>query len=100
MTFPQFYSEDFINETFGVISGTFLLSQFPNVPGKIAKLKTRSGNTGSFFIGPQATTGIFPLPWELDAGQETEWFDIKGNLNTLYQRGASGTTYLSYWVKG
>lgn len=92
---------EYINDSFGIITGTFLLSRFPDVPGEIAKLKARSGNSGSAFIGYQANTGSFLMPWELDAGDELDWFVLKdGNLNSLYQRGSSGSSYISYWVRG
>lgn len=93
--------DSFIGNAFGVITGTFTISRFPSVPGNLARLKARSSNSGSFFIGYEGNTGSFPMPWELDAGEDTNWFKLKdGNLNSLYQRGSSGSSYLAYWVMG
>ena len=79
-----------IFDVFGIVTGTAVSSLFPSVPCSLANLKARSNNIGSFFIG-----GIF----ELDAGQETGWFDIS-NLNLLTHTNASGTSdKLAYWIK-
>jgi hypothetical protein len=91
------------NERFGVITGTFALSRFPNVPGTRFRLKAASGNAGSIFIGNSKSTGSYPsnpkLPWQLGASADTDWFSAN-NLNQYYQAGSSGSSYLSYWAIG
>lgn len=90
----EFDERTLINDAFGIITGTYAQSQFPDVPCSIALLKARSSNTGSFFIGGNGKT-VF----ELDAGQDTGWFDIS-NLNLLYHAQSSGTSdKLAYWIK-
>ena len=86
----------FIYNVFGIITGT-AGSIFPDVPCQMAKLMAWSTNIGSFFIGHQ--TGSSFTTWEVDAGQEIDWFGIE-NLNKLYARNPSGTSdYLSYWIQ-
>lgn len=98
-TIREQFSDPFPRNTFGIITGTFLLSQLPNIPGKIFRLKARSGNNYSIFIGSQTSTGSLTLPFELSGGEDTGWFSAN-NLNELYQRGASGSQYLAYWAQG
>jgi len=94
----------FIYDSFGVVSGTATLSQFPDVPCSIFRLKARSSNSGSFFIGNKYNTGSAVLPWELDAGDDSGWCvstsEFGFNLNSYYQKGSSGTSdILMYWVQ-
>lgn len=98
MPFYSEFSPD--NEAFGVITGTFNLTRFPNVPGKQFRLKTFSGNTGSIFIGNLRSTGSYPrLPWQMAAGADTDWFSAD-NLNQYFMAGSSGSCYISYWKMG
>lgn len=96
----------FNEQIFGRVTGTFNTSRFPSLPGRFAKLKAYGSNGGSIFIGDGKSTGMFPMPMPLQANYETEWFplvredtdDDLGNLNTFYMNGASGSSYLMYWV--
>lgn len=105
MAFREQFSDPYPieGEKFGVITGTFALSQLPNVPGRLFRLKARSTNGSSVWIGTAMATGSYPtvplLPWELEAGYDTGWFSGE-NLNRFYQAGASGSLYISYWAQG
>ena len=99
MTIREEFSDPYPRNTFGVITGTYLLSRLPNIPGKLFRLQARGANAGSIFIGDGLATGGFPMPWQLTAGYDTGWFSAD-NLNNFYQRGSSGSSYISYWVQG
>lgn len=91
------------NEQMGIITGTFLLSRLPDVPGKLFGLKALSTNGSSVFIGNTRSTGGYPttptLPWEIEPGETIGWIS-SDNLNRYYMAGCSGSLYLSYWVQG
>lgn len=105
MTLRSFYSQGFSpeNSIMGKVTGTFLLSQFPDVPCKVVTLKAYSSNGSSIFIGNSRSTGSYPsvprLPWELAAGNVLENIPID-NLNRIYMAGCSGSLYISYWAMG
>lgn len=101
-TFNTIWSDSFINQSVGVITGTFGMSQLPAIPGKIARLQARSANAGSIYLGRFINTGTFPLPWELAAGGDTGWFPLRpgGTLADIWQNGSSGSSYMAYWVMG
>jgi hypothetical protein len=101
MTLRSYFSDPYpkTNEFFGIITGTFNLSQLPNIPGKLFRLQARSGNTGSIFLGNTRSTGSFPLlPWQFAANYDSDWFSAD-NLNRYYIAGSSGSCYLSFWVQ-
>lgn len=88
------------NEFMGVITGTFALTQLPNIPGKMFRLKAFSINTGSIWLGNARSTGSVPrLPWQYPASYDSDWFPAF-NLNQYFMAGASGSCYLGYWVIG
>lgn len=95
-TWRSFYSDDYSHETIGVVTGTSV-AQFPNVPGFVFKLQGRSTNIGSFMLG----FGSGTLPYEIDAGFETDWFPLSTkNLNQFYFSNGSGSSeVLTYWAK-
>ena len=96
MTDRSEYSDALIFDVFGVVTGTFGSDQFPNIPCSKARFKARSTNAGSFFIGH--ASGAVPLPYELDAGEDTDWF-ATSNLNRYFHNGSSGTTdMLAFWI--
>ena len=105
MTLRSQFSDPYpeINEFFGLITGTFNLSQLPNVPGKLFALKARSANTSSIYIGNAKSTGSYPsnprLRWEIEPGETLGWFS-SDNLNRYYMAGCSGSLFMSYWVMG
>lgn len=103
MTLRSMFSDPYPDNTFGVVTGTFLLSQFPDVPGKLFGLKAWGANTYPIFIGDARSTGSYPtnprLPWEMYPGDIIGWFNAD-NLNQLFMAGCSGSQYLSYWVQG
>jgi hypothetical protein len=94
------FSDGYPDDTFGLITGTFNVSQFPYTPGRIARLKAWSGNGGSIFIGDVRVTGSFPMPWEMAAGDDTGWFALDENLDKFYMNASSGSSYLAFWVQG
>ena len=107
MSIRSFFSDSFPEQTFGRITGTFNISQFPDVPGVLARFKAQAANTSPFWLGKLINTGTsFPLPYQISAGYDTEWIplvlddklDAQGNLNVFWQNGASGSCYLDYWV--
>lgn len=88
------------NERMGIVTGSFVVTQLPNIPGKMLRLKAASGNTGSIFLGNINSTGMYPrLPWQMYANYDTDWFP-GDNLNRYFIAGASGSCYLQYWVMG
>ena len=94
----EVYSSVFIFDIFGIVTGTYGVEQFPNLPCNMARFKTRSANAGSFFISNASGT-VFGMPYELDAGEDTGWFPTT-NLNRLWHGGSSGTAdLLAYWVQ-
>ena len=102
-SFRTVWSDSFIYQSVGVITGTFGMSHLPAIPGKIARLQARSANAGSIYLGRFENTGTFPLPWELQAGFDTGWFPLRpegGTLADIWQNGSSGSCYLTYWVMG
>jgi hypothetical protein len=96
MTDRSYNFDALIFDVFGVVTGTFGSDQFPNIPCSKARLKARSTNAGSFFIGH--ASGAVPLPYELDAGEDTDWF-ATSNLNRYFHNGSSGSTdAIAYWI--
>ena len=90
------FSDVFLFDAFGVVTGTFGASNFPNVLCGMARFKARGSNVGSFFIG--GISGSTILPFELSAGQDTGWFATT-NLNRYWFNGCSGSTYLAWWIQ-
>lgn len=89
------FSDAPITDEFGLISGSATAAQFPSRPCWKVKLKARSGNIGSFFIGDYSNR----VYWELDASQETEWVSAS-NLNRYWFSNPSGTVdQLSWWIQ-
>lgn len=96
----------FSEQIFGKVTGTFAMSRLPSIPGRVARIRTYAANTSPIWIGTWVNTGSFPLPYQLAAGTESEWFplvmddaiDSEGNLNSLWQNGSSGSCYFAYWV--
>jgi len=99
MTIREYFSNPFDKHIIGIITGTYLLSRFPDIPGRLFRLKTRSGNAGSIFVGTAYVTGQFPLPYEMESSYDTGWFSAN-NLNEIYQNASSGSSYIAYWVQG
>ena len=99
MTIREYFSNPFDKNFIIIITGTYLLSQFPDIPGRLFRLKTRSGNAGSIFVGTYNVTGQFPLPWEMESSYDTGWFSAN-NLNEFYQRASSGSSYMAAWIQG
>ena len=94
------FSDTFRYDTFGLLTGTYGTSQFPNVPGSLARLKAHSSNGDVWMIGNTENTGSFPLPFPINAGDDTGWFALtEHNLNKYWYSLGSGS-YLSYWVQG
>jgi len=85
-----------LNQVIIVVTGTFGSERFPDQPAHMAFIKARSGNAGSVFVGTES--GTVPLPLELDANQDTNWFEID-NLNRLWHNGSSGSDYVAVWVQ-
>ena len=45
MTIRSDFSDSFVQQTFGKVTGTFAMSQFPNAPGYLARFKAYSSNS-------------------------------------------------------
>lgn len=89
------FSDAPVTDAFGVVTGSATAIQLPDVPCWRVKLKARSTNIGSFFIGDYSTRCL----WEIDAGQETDWVTVN-NLNRYWYSNASGTTdKMVYWLQ-
>lgn len=95
-------TERFTSVKTGELAGSDEAVQLPDIACKLAKLKARSTNTGSVYLGgagvtipdgtTDTTTGI-----ELTAGDETGWLPID-NLSRLYRIGDSDSDGLTYMV--
>lgn len=82
-----------------IITGTFDVSQLPNLPCSMMRIKVRSGNAGSIFLGTVLNTGTVNfLPYEMEASYDTGWVSID-NLNKLYQGRSSGSSYFGVWLQ-
>lgn len=102
MTIRSMYDDAYPpeGEKMGLVTGSFLVTQLPNIPGRMFRLKAASGNTGSIFVGNARSTGMYPrLPWQYYANYDSDWFP-GDNLNRYFMAGASGSCYLQYWVMG
>lgn len=103
----QQFSDNFSYDYFGRITGTFLISRFPDIHGRLARLKADPANAGNITFGDARSTGMFPMPWMLAPGDDTGWFalsaadanDTEGNLSVFYQRASSGSSYFAYWIQ-
>lgn len=98
MTFRTSFSDPFITDVFGNITGVAGQTKFPNLPGSLFRLKAHSSNIGSFFIGHVSGSA---LPFEICAGEDLGWFTVSNsNLNSLYYNNPSGSSdYLQYWLQ-
>ena len=94
----EIFSSVFIYDLFGLVTGTYGVDQFPDIPCSLARFRARSSNSGSFFINHASGT-VVGMPYELDAGEDTGWFPTT-NLNQFWHGGSSGTAdLLAYWVQ-
>jgi len=99
-TVRHHFSDGFMYDTFGILTGTYGTRQFPNIPGSLARLKAHPNNGDVWMIGNAKNTGAFPLPYPLNAGDDTGWFPVtEHNLNSYWYSQGSGS-YLSYWIQG
>lgn len=98
-TYRTYFSDTFISDTIGRITGSATISRFPNVPGSLFRLQSHSLNVDSFYIGFNSGSG--QQLWELEASYDSGWFTLSThNLNQLFFLNASGSTQiLSYWVQ-
>lgn len=95
MTIRVDLTNPFINNRFGVVTGTASATRFPTGTAQIARFKAHPSNIGTFFVGDEPTSTLFPI----DAGDDTGWFSID-NLNKLYYNNASGSSdYLYWWLQ-
>lgn len=91
------FSDVFIFDLFGIITGTAGVTQMPNIPCNIARFKTLGTNTSPFYLGH--VSGTVNLPFPMDAGDDTGWFATT-NLNRYYFNAPSGTAVrLAYWIQ-
>lgn len=73
----------------GELEGSTIAKQLPDVATGKFKLKARSENDGSVYVGfsrnvtKPNTKGDSTTGYELDAGDETEWIQLD-NLNKLW----------------
>ena len=96
-TYRTYFSDGFIRDTIGIITGSALVSRFPSVPGYLFRLKTASTNIGAFKVG--TLSGTAQQYFELSAGDDTGWFKVAGdNLSNLFYTNVSGASeVVSYW---
>jgi hypothetical protein len=107
MTIRSDFSDSFSTQSFGRITGTFAMSQFPNQPAYLARFKAYGDNGGTIWLGNMRTSGTFPFCWPLAPGDDTGWFsvplddtaDSQGNLSIFWQNASSGSCYLAYWIQ-
>lgn len=99
-TFREHFSDAFPRDTFGLITGTNAVVQFPNVPGRLFRLKVDSASQDGFRLGSMQNTGSARMPWQLEAGYDTGWCAMDGNLNHYLYSNGSGSSYIMYWVQG
>lgn len=91
------FSDVFIFDLFGIITGTVGVTQMPSIPCNIARFKALGDNTAPFYLGHES--GTVNLPFPMAAGDDTGWFATT-NLNRYYFNAVSGTgDYLAYWVQ-
>lgn len=102
----EFNQTGFQKDRFGVITGTYGLSQFPDVSCSLFRLKAPSTNVGLVSFGNRYNTGTTSLfmPWRMAAGDDTGWNVVTSefgfNLNEFYQKGSSGSSdRICYWVQ-
>ena len=87
----------------GELAGSVTAVQMPTLPCSRARLKARSDNAGSVFIGiagvtaPDGTTDT-TTGFELDAGDDTGWFPCS-DLRELYRICDNTGDDLTYWVQ-
>lgn len=87
--------DGFINNIFGVVTGSSSAIQFASTIVGLIRFKTDLNNNGIFFLGSDPGNCIYPL----DAGEDTGWVSLS-SLGQLYHRNPSGSSdYLYYWLQ-
>jgi hypothetical protein len=80
---------------FGVVTGSVTAVQFPSEPSIVVKFQARLANSNTFLVGNASDNTVY----ELDAGEETDWFECE-NLSLLWHSNGSGTMdYLTWWLQ-
>lgn len=99
-TYRTYFSDVFISDAIGQITGSAAVSRLPSVPGSVFRLQAPSTNIGKFFVGSRSGTN--QQYWEIAASGDTDWFVLSShNLNQLFFRNPSGSSQtLNYWVQG
>lgn len=98
-SYRSFYSDPFISEAIGNITGSSAISRFPDVPGSLFKLQAPAANIGTFYFG--TLSGSNQQYWEVAPGEETDRFNLSTkNLQQLFFRNPSGSSQtLTYWAQ-
>lgn len=91
-TIPSQFSDSFIFDEFGVVSGSATAVQFPDEPCGMVRFKADPNNNEDFHIGENANNVIFPF----DAGDDTGWVSTS-NLNRYWYSNVSGSAEYLYW---
>jgi hypothetical protein len=96
-SFRTAFSDEFIYDIMGEITGSSVITQMPDIPGQLFRLKATSTNDESFWLGTSSGT----QPFEMDAGDDTGWFPFMGdNLNNMFYYNVSGSTEtMAYWIQ-
>lgn len=89
------FSDVFIFDVFGVITGTVAATQFPTGSCGMVRFKANPDNSGQFLLGHEAENTVYPMV----AGDDTGWVATT-NLNRYWHSDASGTMdRLHYWLQ-
>jgi hypothetical protein len=96
-SFRTAFADEFGFDIMGQITGSTDVSRMPDVPGQLFRLKADSSNDESFWLGTSSGT----QPFEMAAGDDTDWFTFMGdNLNNLFYYNSSGSTEtMAYWIQ-
>jgi len=90
-TYRTYFSDGFIRDEIRIITGSALVSRFPDVPGYLFRFKAMYGNIGLFKFG--TLSGTNQQYFEMSAGDDTGWFKLGGdNLNKLFFVDVSGSS--------
>lgn len=98
-SFRGAFADEYGFDIIGEITGSAVVSRFPDLPGQLFRLKAWSTNDESFWIGTKSGTN--EQYWEMDAGDDSGWFTVMGdNLNNLFYYSPSGSAEtMAYWLQ-
>lgn len=95
MTIVEQFSDDYLYNRFGKITGSVAAIQFSSGTCHMIRFKADPANVGTFFIGNDATHCFFPL----DAGDDTGWNPAREMAELWYSNPSGTLDYLYWWLK-